>query len=212
MSAADTLTDLQLLEQEYDNTVRQDIELFRTQAESLLSGRITDDELRPHRLRRGIYSQRQPGVQMIRTKVPGGLLTARQMRQMARVADEYCAGKGHLTTRQNMQFHFVPLKQVPDLLHLLADVRLTTREACYNTVRNVTACPLAGVHPEEPFDVQPYARREAFAFLHKELTDNLPRKFKVAFSGCPDDCIATAINDVGLRAVIRDGVKGFSMT
>jgi sulfite reductase beta subunit-like hemoprotein len=111
-----------------------------------------------------------------------------------------------------MQYHFVPLAQVADLLHLLADVRLTTREACYNTVRNVTACPLAGVHPHEPFDVQPYARRLAFAFLHKELTDNLPRKFKVAFAGCPEDCIATSINDVGLRAVIRDGVKGYRMT
>ena len=106
----------------------------------------------------------------------------------------------------------MPLPQVADLLHMLADVRLTTREACYNTVRNVTACPLAGIHPEEPFDVQPYARRVAFAFLHKELTDSLPRKFKIAFAGCPEDCIATAINDVGLRAVIRDGVKGFRMT
>src|SRR6266404_3058847 len=212
MSSADTITDLQVVEQEYDSTVRKDIDLFRTQAESLLSGRITDDELRPHRLRRGIYSQRQPGVQMIRTKVPGGLLTARQMRQLARIADEFAGGKGHLTTRQNMQFHFVPLRQVPDLLHLLADVRLTTREACYNTVRNVTACPLAGIHPEEPFDVQPYARRLAFAFLHKELTDSLPRKFKIAFAGWPEDCMATAINDVGLRAVIRDGVRGFRVT
>jgi sulfite reductase beta subunit-like hemoprotein len=149
---------------------------------------------------------------MIRTKVPGGLLTTLQMRAMARIADDFGGGKGHLTTRQNMQYHFVPLKQVPDLLHALADVRLTTREACYNTVRNVTACPLAGLHPEEPFDVQPYARRLAFAFLHRELTDSLPRKFKVAFSGCPDDCMATAINDVGLRAVIRDGERGFRMT
>jgi len=151
-------------------------------------------------------------VQMIRTKVPGGLLTAGQMRKLASIADEFAESKGHLTTRQNMQFHFVPLGQVPDLLHSLADVRLTTREACYNTVRNVTACPLAGLHSEEPFDVQPYARRLAFAFLHKDLTDNLPRKFKVAFSGCPDDCMATAINDVGLRAVIRDGLRGFRMT
>lgn len=212
MLVTESLPDLKLLAQEYDRTVRSDIELFRTQAESFLSGQITDDQLRPHRLRRGIYSQRQPGVQMIRTKVPGGLLTATQMRQLARVADEFAGGKGHLTTRQNMQFHFVPLRQVPDLLHLLADVRLTTREACYNTVRNVTACPLAGLHPEEPFDVQPYARRLAFAFLHKDLTDNLPRKFKVAFSGCPEDCIASSINDVGLRAVIRDGVRGFRMT
>lgn len=212
MFVTETATDSQLIAQEYDRTVRSDIELFRTQAESFLSGKITDDELRPHRLRRGIYSQRQPGVQMIRTKVPGGLLTANQMRHMARVADEFAGGKGHLTTRQNMQFHFVPLRQVPDLLHLLADVRLTTREACYNTVRNVTACPLAGLHPDEPFDVQPYARRLAFAFLHKDLTDNLPRKFKVAFSGCPEDCIAASINDVGLRAVIREGARGFRMT
>src|SRR5580692_1211427 len=211
MSTA-VLPDLQATEQEYDRTVRSDIELFRSQAESFLSGQITDDQLRPHRLRRGIYSQRQAGVQMIRTKVPGGLLTARQMRQLGTIADKFGGGKGHLTTRQNMQYHFVPLEQVADLLHLLADVRLTTREACYNTVRNVTACPLAGVHPHEPFDVQPYARRLAFAFLHKELTDNLPRKFKVAFAGCPEDCIASAINDVGLRAVIRDGEKGFRMT
>ena len=212
MPTADLLTDLQLQQQEYDSTVRRDIELFRQQADTFLSGGLTDDQFRPYRLRRGIYGQRQPGVQMIRTKVPGGLLTAEQMRHMAEVADRFAGGKGHLTTRQNMQFHFVPLAQVPDLLHVLADVRLTTREACYNTVRNVTACPLAGVHPEEPFDVRPYARRLAFAFLHKELTDNLPRKFKVAFAGCPEDCIATSINDVGLRAVIRDGVHGFRMT
>src|SRR5579864_1574937 len=211
MSSA-VLTDLQATEQQYDSTVREDIELFRQQAELNLSGQLTDDQFRPFRLRRGIYSQRQAGVQMIRTKVPGGLLTAKQLRQLARIADEFGGGKGHLTTRQNMQYHFVPLVQVPDALHKLADVRLTTREACYNTVRNVTACPLAGVHAHEPFDVQPYARRLAFAFLHKELTDNLPRKFKVAFAGCPDDCMATSINDVGLRAVIRDGVTGFRMT
>src|SRR5882672_7417331 len=117
MSVAEPLSEQELLQQEYDRTVRKDIEKFRGQAQSLLDGRITDDELRPHRLRRGIYSQRQPGVQMIRTKVPGGLLTADQMRQLARVADEFAGGKGHLTTRQNMQFHFVPLANVPDLLH-----------------------------------------------------------------------------------------------
>ncbi len=212
MATADLLTQQQILEQEYDSTVRTDIELFRSQAQAFLAGNLTVDEFRSYRLRRGIYGQRQEGVQMIRTKIPGGLLTSAQLRQLATVADQCAGGKGHLTTRQNMQFHFVPLAQVPDALHLLADVRLTTREACYNTVRNVTACPLAGIHAEEPFDVQPYARRLALAFLHKELTDSLPRKFKVAFSGCPEDCIATAINDIGLRAVIRDGVNGFSMT
>jgi sulfite reductase beta subunit-like hemoprotein len=187
MSIADVLTEQQLVEQEYDRVVREDIELFRSQAALRTAGQMTDDELRPQRLRRGVYSQRQADVHMIRTKVPGGLLTSAQMRQMGRVADEFAGGKGHLTTRQNIQYHFVPLPKVADLLHMLADARLTTREACYNTVRNVTACPLAGIHPEEPFDVQPYARRVAFAFLHKELTDNLPRKFKIAFAGCPED-------------------------
>jgi len=212
MATAELIQDQQLLESQYDRTVREDIELFRSQANAFLAGQLTEDQFRAYRLRRGIYGQRQQGVQMVRTKVPGGRLTADQTRQLARVADEFGGGKGHLTTRQNMQFHFVPLRQVPELLHLLADIRLTTREACYNTVRNVTACPLAGLHAEEPFDVQPYARRLAFSFLHKELTDSLPRKFKVAFAGCPEDCMATAINDVGLRAKIVDGAKGFSMT
>jgi sulfite reductase beta subunit-like hemoprotein len=212
MASADVLTEQQLTEQQYDATVRADIELFRNQSNQFLAGQITDDQFRAFRLRRGVYGQRQQGVQMIRTKIPGGLLTADQMRAMARVADQFGGGKGHLTTRQNIQYHFVPLTQVPDLLHMLADVRLTTREACYNTVRNVTACPLSGLHPEEVFEVQPYARRLAFAFLHRELTDNLPRKFKVAFCGCPNDCMATAINDVGLRPLVRDGQRGFRMT
>jgi sulfite reductase beta subunit-like hemoprotein len=217
MASADVLTDEQLTArhndaQQYDATVRADIELFRSQANQFLAGQLTDDQFRAFRLRRGVYGQRQQGVQMIRTKIPGGLLTAEQMRTMAQVADRFGGGKGHLTTRQNIQYHFVPLAQVPDLLHLLADVRLTTREACYNTVRNVTACPLSGLHAEEVFEVQPYARRLAFAFLHRELTDNLPRKFKVAFCGCPKDCMATAINDVGLRPLIRDSERGFRMT
>src|SRR5580704_8063158 len=117
MLVADTLPDL--VATEYDATVREDIELFRQQAQSFTSGTINDDQFRPHRLRRGIYSQRQPGVHMIRTKVPGGLLTASQMRQLADIADDFAGGKGHLTTRQNMQYHFVPLVQVADLLHLL---------------------------------------------------------------------------------------------
>src|SRR5579872_4982601 len=209
LATEDLLEQRETFEIEHDRVVRTEIETFRERAAQFLAGHISEDDFRPFRLKHGIYGQRQPGVQMVRCKLPGGLVTAQQMRQLGRIADEFGGGKGHLTTRQNMQYHFVPLAQVADLLHLLADVRLTTREACYNTVRNVTACPLAGVHPHEPFNVQPYARRLAFAFLHKELTDSLPRKFKVAFSGCPEDCIASAINDVGLRAIIRDGVRGF---
>jgi sulfite reductase beta subunit-like hemoprotein len=201
----------QQTEAEYDATVRADIELFRSYAEKFVAGEINDDQFRAQRLRRGIYSQRQAGVQMIRTKVPGGNLTAAQMDQLALIADEFAGGKGHLTTRQNIQYHFVPLLQVPPLLHRLADVRLTTREACYNTVRNVTACPLSGLLEDEVFDVHPYAQRVAFAFLHKELTDSLPRKFKIAFSGCKDDCMLGSIHDIGLRAALRDGQRGFRM-
>ncbi len=196
---------------EYDRIVREDIELFRDAANRYTSGEINDDQFRPHRLRRGIYGQRQPGVHMVRTKIPGGIATSDQFAALASIAEDFGGGKGHLTTRQNMQYHFVPLADVPALLHRLADYRLTTREACYNTVRNVTACPLSGLLPGEPFDVQPYARTVAFAFLHKELTDSMPRKFKIAFSACKDDCMLTSIHDVGLRAVVRDGRRGFRM-
>lgn len=199
----------------FDATVRADIEAFRKQATDHLEGRLTMDEFRPFRLRRGVYTQRQTGVYMIRTKIPGGVATAAQVHQLAQVSEKFAAGKAHLTTRQNVQYHFVPLQQVPDALHMLADQRLTTREACYNTVRNVTATPYAGLAADEPFDVLPYARRTAFAFLHKELTDSLPRKFKIAFTSGEKDAAAADINDVGLRAVVRNvnGVeeRGFRM-
>ncbi len=197
------------VEEQFDQTVQADIALFRKQVDDYLSGRLTDDEFRALRLRRGVYGQRQPNVQMIRTKIPGGLATAAQMEKMADIADKYAAGRGHLTTRQNMQYHFIPLAVVPDLLEELGQVRLTTREACYNTVRNVTGCPLSGVCPDEIFDIAPYVRQAAFAFLHKELTDNLPRKFKISFSGCTSDCMAGGIHDLGFTARIVDGKRGF---
>jgi sulfite reductase beta subunit-like hemoprotein len=200
-----------VVEVQYDATVRADIERFGQAAEDFMAGRITDDEFRAQRLRRGVYGQRQPGVHMIRTKVPGGHMNAAQLERLADIADEFAGGKAHLTTRQNVQYHFVPLPRVAPLLHRLADVRLTTREACYNTVRNVTACPTAGLLPDEVFDVNPYALRTALAFLHNELTDSMPRKFKIAFCGCAQDCMLGAIHDVGLRAVIRDGKRGFRM-
>ena len=212
----DAVTDRELLEAEHERVVRADIEDFRRNAEAYTAGQLTDDQFRAVRLRRGIYGQRQPGVHMVRTKIPSGMLTARQVRQLALIADKFGGGKAHLTTRQNVQYHFVPLARVPDLLHTLADVCLTSREACYNTVRNVTADPLAGLLPDEPFDVRPYARQVAFAFLHKSLTDAMPRKFKIAFSGRKTDAIATQINDVGLRAMVRfeNGVerRGFRVS
>jgi sulfite reductase beta subunit-like hemoprotein len=199
----------QEFEAEHDHIVRAEIERFRVKAEAFVNGEVTEDEFRSFRLRHGIYGQRQPGVQMVRTKFPGGAVTAQQMETLADISDEFAGGKGHITTRQNIQYHFVPLKSVADLMHHLADAGLTTREACFNTVRNVTACPLAGLSRDEIFDVRPYARLVAFAFLRKELTDAMPRKFKIAFDGCPRECMAGAIHDIGLQAVIRDGRRGF---
>ncbi|MFN7995151.1 MAG: nitrite/sulfite reductase [Bryobacteraceae bacterium] len=206
----DLLTTREDFEREHDHIVRDEIENFRRVANAFAAGEIPEDQFRPFRLKHGIYGQRQAGVQMVRCKIPGGLLTSRQMEQLANISDTFAGGKGHITTRQNMQYHFVPLVRVADLMHALADVGMTNREACYNTVRNVTTCTLAGLSPTEVFDVRPYAQRVAYAFLRKDLTSSLPRKFKIAFDGCSDrDCIAGAINDIGLRAVIRDGKRGF---
>src|ERR1019366_2783993 len=172
----DTLSVRDDFELQHDRLVREEIETFRRKANAFLAGEIPEDEFRPFRLKHGIYGQRQPGVQMVRCKVPGGLMTAAQMEQLARISETFAGGKGHITTRQNMQYHFVPLAQVPDVMHLLADAGLTNREACYNTVRNVTTCPLAGLSRDEVFDVRPYAQRIAYAFLRKDLTSNLPRE------------------------------------
>jgi sulfite reductase beta subunit-like hemoprotein len=211
-TAEQALIDGQVFEIEHDRVVREEIETYRRKARAFLDGEITEDDFRPFRLKHGIYGQRQPGVQMVRSKIPGGMMTAAQAGQLARVAEEFGGGRGHLTTRQNIQFHFVPLDRTADLMHVLADAGLTNREACYNTVRNVTTCIWAGIARDEVFDVRPYAQRVAYALLRKDLTGNLPRKFKIAFDGCAgSDCIAGAINDIGLRAVVRDGKRGFRM-
>jgi sulfite reductase beta subunit-like hemoprotein len=206
------VTNSEELEIQHDRMVREEIEAFGKKALAFVAGEVTEKEFRSFRLKHGIYGQRQMGVQMVRTKIPGGLLTAAQTEQLAKVADEFGGGKGHLTTRQNIQYHFVPLARVPALMHMLADAGLTTREACFNTVRNVTCCNWAGLAKDEVFDVRPYAQRVCYALLRKELTTNLPRKFKICFDGCRNqDCVQGAIHDVGLRAVIRDGRRGFRM-
>lgn len=199
-------------EQQHDDTVRTEIERFRTTINEFLSGQLTDDQFRVLRLRFGCYGQRQQGVQMIRTKIPGGKLLAAQLDKLAAVSDEFAGGKGHFTTRQNLQYHFVSLGDVPDLMHRLADAGLTTREACFNTVRNVTASPYAGLTRDEVFDVIPYVQKVAYTFLRKKLTDAMPRKFKIAFDGGgSNDRALTAIHDMGIRAVVRDGQRGFSI-
>lgn len=179
-----------------------------------LRGLIPEDQFRRFRLLRGIYGQRQPGVQMVRVKIPLGRLKSHQLKRMGELSKEYGNGRLHITTRQDIQFHFVPLERVPELVAHLAYEGLTTREACGNTVRNVTACPLAGLCPEEHFDVTPYARAVSRYFLRHPLVQNLPRKFKIAFSGCEKDCAVGWINDIGFIASSKCGVpggKGFRM-
>jgi sulfite reductase (ferredoxin) len=194
------------------SAIQEEIETFEAEALRTLAGDISTDLFKPFRLQYGIYGQRQPGVQMVRVKIPFGGITANQLRRLAELADRYATGVGHVTTRQDIQMHFVELKHVPTIMRGLAEVGLTTREACANTVRNVTACHLAGVCQGEVFDVTPYAKTVAYHLLRNPLNQSMPRKFKIAFSGCAHDCALTPIHDIGLLAVKRaDGAIGFRM-
>ncbi|HEV8317926.1 MAG TPA: nitrite/sulfite reductase [Vicinamibacterales bacterium] len=177
------------------------------------SGELAPDEWRRYRLVRGTYGQRQPDdVHMLRVKIPQGILTSVQLRALADVATTYSRGFGHITTRQNVQLHFVRLHTVEAALRRLADDGLTTREACGNSVRNITACAFAGTAEDEVFDVSPYADALTRYFLRHPLSSSLPRKFKIAFEGCADDHAVAAINDLGWRARIVEGRRGFRVT
>ena len=192
--------------------ILEEIETFEDEVNRLQSGDTPADVFKPFRLQYGIYGQRQADVQMVRIKIPFGGLNANQLRQVADIADTFATGVGHVTTRQDIQLHFVPLRHVGTIMRKLAEVGLTTREACANTVRNVTACALAGVCPGEVFDVTPYAKTVAYHLLRNPLNQSLPRKFKIAFSGCKQDCALTPIHDVGLLAARNtEGVPGFKM-
>ncbi len=175
-------------------------------------GEIGADAWRSFRLLHGTYGQRQEGdLSMLRVKVPEGLLLAPQVEALATVTERFGRGFGHVTTRQNLQVHFVRLGDTPDALRVLARAGITTREACGNSVRNVTACPYSGVSPDEAFDVTPYAEALTRHFLRHPLSSSLPRKFKIAFEGCVEDHAETAIHDLGFRARLRDGRRGFRL-
>ena len=191
-----------------------EIDEFVATLERYERGELSADGWRAYRLVRGTYGQRQAeDAQMLRVKIPQGLLTADQLLALAEVGRRYSRGFGHITTRQNLQFHFVKLHDVEHAMHRLADAGLTTREACGNSVRNITACPYAGVGADERFDVTPYAEALTRYLLRHPLSSTLPRKFKIGFEGCPADHIGTPINDLGFRAVLgRDGGRAFHVT
>lgn len=196
--------------------INTDIEHVTKEALRYKAGKLDEEKWRQIRLKNGIYGIRfQKDIQMVRIKLPYGEVNSDQLRVMADIAEIFSTGIGHITTRQDIQFHWISLEAVPEVLRRLGEVELTTREACGNTVRNVTACPLAGVCNKEKFDVTPYAKHISNYLLRNPLTQNLPRKFKLAFSGCNDDCVKGAINDIGAIATknIKNGkkVKGFKL-
>jgi sulfite reductase (NADPH) hemoprotein beta-component len=191
-----------------------DIDEFADMLGQFERGDIGPDQWRSFRLLRGTYGQRQAeDAQMLRVKIPQGVLSGPQLEALADVADLYSRGFGHITTRQNIQFHFVKLHDAEPAMRHLAAAGMTTREACGNSVRNITACPFAGVSADEVFDITPYSEALSRYLLRGPLSSKLPRKFKIGFEGCAEDHTKVAINDLGFRALISDaGVKGFRVT
>jgi sulfite reductase beta subunit-like hemoprotein len=189
---------------EIDPAAVADIEKFERILDGYLKGDIEEDRFRIFRLNNGIYGQRQGGHnQMVRVKIPYGSLTPEQLEMMAHIGDTYSRNWGHITTRQNVQFHFVQLERIPEVMRDLASVGLTTREACGDTVRNVTGCHLAGACPFEVLDISPWAEATYRHFLRNPIAQRMPRKFKINFSGCTTDCGQAMFNDVGVIGVAR---------
>ena len=191
-----------------------DIDEFADVLDRFERGEIGPDAWRAFRLVRGTYGQRQTeDAQMLRVKIPQGALSGEQLHALADVADRYSRGFGHITTRQNVQFHFMRLHDVEPAMRRLAEAGMTTREACGNSVRNITSCPFAGVAGDEVFDVTPYAEALTRHLLRHPLSSQLPRKFKIGFEGCPEDHTRTGVNDLGFRAAIdAGGARGFRIT
>jgi sulfite reductase beta subunit-like hemoprotein len=193
-----------ILEREFDD--------FDTEAGSFMRGDQAEDTFIKFRLKQGVYGQRQPDVQMIRVKLPLGGITPEQMDAFADVVEKYAPlHKGHITTRQNIQIHHVPLPDAAKLIRELGEANLSSREGCGNTMRNVTGDPYAGVADDEPFDITPYAGAYVRYFVRHPTTQAMPRKFKTAFTASEADRAMVGIHDLGFIPVERDGVRGVRM-
>src|SRR6266496_6669408 len=184
--------------------VERDILELERKIHEFREGKIPEEKFRSLRLARGVYGQRQPGVQMVRIKLPYGKMTLAQWTRIADVSDEFSTGNLHLTTRQDVQIHFVSLDRTPELWNLLEQDHITIREACGNTVRNVTASDQAGIDPDEPFDVTPYAHGVFEFFLRKPVCQDMGRKFKIAFSSSEKDTALVFMHDLGAIPRIRE--------
>lgn len=191
--------------------VEKDIIDLEKKIRAFREGNIHEEKFRSLRLARGIYGQRQPGVQMVRIKLPFGKVTFKQLLKIADISDEYASSNLHLTTRQDIQIHYVSLDRTPELWSKLAKDDITLREACGNTVRNVTASPTAGIDPKEPFDVSPYAHAAFDYFLRNPICQEMGRKFKIGFSSSDEDTAFAYIHDVGFIPKLRGEERGFKV-
>jgi sulfite reductase (ferredoxin) len=186
-----------ILEREFDD--------FKTESTKFLGGELPEDEFIKFRLKQGVYGQRQPEVQMIRVKLPFGGVTPEQMEKFADVVEKYVPlNKGHITTRQNIQMHHIPLPEAEKAIRELGEAGLSSREGCGNTVRNVTGDPWAGVAKDELFDLTPYAGAYVRYFVRHPTTQAMPRKIKTAFDGGPQDRAISGIHDIAFRARIKE--------
>lgn len=183
---------------------QKDIEELKQRIDGFYSGKEDEERFKLYRLTRGVYGQRQFGVQMFRTKIPYGKITTAQLKALADISKQYTNGNLHLTTRQNVQMHFVKLSDSPLIWEDLAAAGLTAREACGNTVRNITASPTAGIDPEEPFDVAPYVQATFEYFLRNPICQEMGRKIKPAFSSSERDSAYTYFHDFGFIPRLRE--------
>ena len=177
---------------------------YEEQIRKYRAGELGEVKMQKLRLHFGTYAQRQEGVQMQRIKFPGGILSSDQLARLADAADRYASGFIHFTTREDAQLYYVRLEEAPELMRYLAEAGITTREACGNTVRNITACYRAGTSRSEAFDVAPYAEALFRYLVRNKYNQNLGRKFKITFEGCSEDHSALRVHDIGLLAVIRN--------
>ncbi len=191
--------------------VQKDIIELENKIRQFRGGKIDEEKFRSLRLARGVYGQRQEGVQMIRIKLPYGKVTSNQLLRICDVSDEYSRGRLHITTRQDIQIHYVDLDRTPELWAQLERDDVTLREACGNTVRNVTASETAGIDINEPFDVSPYAHAIFQYFLRNPIGQEMGRKFKVSFSASDADTGLSYMHDLGFIAKIQNGERGFKV-
>ena len=191
--------------------VQKDIIDLEKKIRLFKEGKIDDERFRSLRLARGVYGQRQEGVQMIRIKLPFGKVSSEQLVRITKVSDEYSTGRLHITTRQDIQIHYVSLDRTPELWANLEKDDITLREACGNTVRNITASENAGIDPEEPFDVSPYAHALFQFFLRNPVCQEMGRKFKMSFSSSDKDTALSYLHDLGFIPKIVNGERGFKV-